>query len=373
MQRSSDTPENTDKKLNGPLPIWHLRNRRLASSDASHTTAESGTIGFLAEKWQNRLPPSHQLKQMQTVLKQMQVLQTDPNKVAPPSLRMEPSRGSHEGATAQFDAYNYLFRHDETVHTNVTAEDTRFPTTTVLPKTRNTLDIPEEDEYLGSLPFVLPLYSSNFAAETPYMNASQLLPTQEPSLPALTRYYTQLGSITTLYPLIHNVTPPIDETIGIDTVTTFLQSVLDEDMRNRIVAATPPRVFGRVEELFWGSAVRFWMAWVDSWRDLKENPPRGWGWKREEAEGYRKIYNEFASWAYDAPFSLYDILFNATILYSFPILQTRGDAIARRDEVLARDMEKQAIFYAPIFYSSMSIMQVGSENDMTKERCMGES
>nr|CEL77267.1 TPA: hypothetical protein BN1205_093690 [Toxoplasma gondii VEG] len=269
---------------------------------------------------------------------------------------MEPSRGSHEGATAQFDANKYLFRPDETVHTNVATEDTRFQTT-VLPKTRNTLDTPEEDEYLGSLPFVLPLYSSNFAAETPYMNTSQLLLTEEPPLPALTRYYTQLGNITTLYPLIHNVTPPIDETIGIDTVTTFLQSVLDEDMRNRIVAATPPRVFGRVEELFWGTAVRFWRAWVDSWRDLKENPPRGWGWKREEAEGYRNIYNEFASWAYDAPFSLYDMLFNATILYSFPILQTRGDAIARRDEVLARDMEKQAIFYAPIFYSSMSIMQ----------------
>nr|PIL96910.1 hypothetical protein TGCOUG_309550 [Toxoplasma gondii COUG] len=372
MQRSSGVPEHTDKKLNEPLPNWHLRNRRLASSDASRTTAEYGTIGSRAEKWQNRLPPSYQLKQMQTVLKQMQVLETDPKKVAPPSLRMEPSRGSHEGATAQFDANKYLFRPDETVHTNVATEDTRFQTA-VLPKTRNTLDTPEADEYLGSLPFVLPLYSSNFAAETPYMNTSQLLLTEEPPLPALTRYYTQLGNITTLYPLIHNVTPPIDETIGIDTVTTFLQSVLDEDMRNRIVAATPPRVFGRVEELFWGTAVRFWRAWVDSWRDLKENPPRGWGWKREEAEGYRNIYNEFASWAYDAPFSLYDMLFNATILYSFPILQTRGDAIARRDEVLARDMEKQAIFYAPIFYSSMSIMQVGNENDMTKERHVGEA
>ncbi|CBZ54953.1 conserved hypothetical protein [Neospora caninum Liverpool] len=219
------------------------------------------------------------------------------------------------------------------------------------------MSIREENAYPSFLPFAVPLYNSTFSPETPYMNTSQLLPTEEPLLPALTRYYAQLGNITTLYPLIHNATPPIDETIGVDTVTNFLQSILDEDMRNRIVAATPPKVFGRLEELFWGTAVRVWRSWVDSWRDLKETPPQGWGWKREESEGIQKVYNEFASWAYDAPFSVYDLLFNTTILYSFPILAARGDAIARRDEVLARDMEKQALFYAPIFYSSMSVMQ----------------
>lgn len=210
------------------------------------------------------------------------------------------------------------------------------------------------------MPFVLPLYSSSFTAELPYANVSQTMPspTESPELPALTEYYTQLGDIKPVFFLLGNLTPPLNDTIGVNTITEFFQEVLDQETRDRIVAMTPPRVFGRAGELFWGTLDRAWRQWVDIWRNYKRSPPYALGVKRQEADGYQRIYNEFASWAYDLPFYLYDTLFNNTVFYLYPVLIARSEAIARRDQVLLRSMEKQAIFYAPIFYSSRTVLQV---------------
>ncbi|PFH33892.1 hypothetical protein BESB_070440 [Besnoitia besnoiti] len=354
---SSEGQDELDGRDRGAHYGQHVQ-EQLGSPTQGLTADQPETKGIGTDAVRKQLARANQLKQLQSALKQIEALPVSQGHSNLSPQRREMFLDSLREKESNNTASVYSPEDSRPVEAKVKGTSLRayhmqnltdFQQPPIHPSSTATS--------VGSLPFILPLYNSSFSADTPYMNTSQLLPTNPSPLPALTNYYSNLGNVTNLFPLIRNVTSPINETIGVDTVTEFLQSVLDEETRNKIVAATPPRVFGRLQELFWGTAVRSWRLWVDGWRDFKENPPQGWGWKREEAEGYQRIYNELASWVYDAPFSVYDVIFNTTVLYSFPILAVRGEAIARRDEVLSRDMEKQAIFYAPIFYSSRSIRE----------------
>lgn len=360
-------------------PSWLLTESRPMGSIDAERSKEAEEVGSPKEQTETReafqpgknhdaaskqLARVSQLKQVQAIIKRIEQLAQQPQENPSPSTLLDqgPVMEQQAGVSSLHNYNDYVdqqipnSRNQSDVsrsnHLSIRWNDEApmYPNAT------------ESDSFYNntSMPYILPLYNSSFTESLPYSNISQTVPspTEDPELPALTDYYIQLGDVRPVYFLVGNTTPPLNDTIGINTVTQFFQDIFDQETRDRIVAFTPPRVFGRLEELFWGTAERVWRQWVDIWRNYKRSPPYAIGVKREEADGYQRIYNEFANWAYDLPFYIYDSLFNNTVFYLYPVLIARSDAIARRDELLLRSMEKQAIFYAPIFYSSRTILQV---------------